>query len=180
MQYHEHSYHRLLLLLLDKGFDCTISSHVHCCTSLEEAELILDVKEALDILSQDINFAKEIELELMAKIKEINLKIQVEKAVKKVVLGKLEAAIKTMIKQELGLVSLNTCLTIVGVLKLEVTHKMVAKVKLEAVHKVIAKAKLEAVHTLATKQAIHIVNLDMVAFLVDLLIIKLLDLVSSS
>jgi hypothetical protein len=68
----------------------------------------------------------------------------------------------------------------VGVLKLEVAHKMVAKVKLEAVHKVIAKAKLEAVHTLATKQAIHIVNLDMVAFLVDLLIIKLLDLVSSS
>jgi hypothetical protein len=147
---------------------------------LEEAELILEVKEALDILSLDINFAKEIELELMAKIKEINLKIQVDKAVKKVVLGKLEAAIETMIEQELGLVSLNTCLTIVGVLKLEVAHKMVAKVKLEAVHKVIAKAKLEAVHTLATKQAIHIVNLDMVAFLVDLLIIKLLDLVSSS
>jgi len=180
MQYHVCSYHRLLLLLLGKGFDCTISSHVDCCTSLEEAELVLEVKEALDILSLDINFAREIELELMAKIKEINLKIQVDKAVKKVVLGKLEAAIKTMIEQELGLVSLNTCLTIVGVLKLEVVHKMVAKVKLEAVHKVIAEAKLEAVHKLATKQAIHIVNLDMVAFPVDLLIIKLLDLVSSS
>ena len=180
MQYHVCSYRKLLLLLLDKGFDCTISSHVHCCTSLEEAELILEVKEALDILSLDINFAREIELELMAKIKEINLKIQVDKAVKKVVLGNLEAAIKTMIEQELGLVSLNTCLTIVGVLKLEVAHKMVAKVILEAVHKVIAKAKLEAVHKLAIKLAIHIVNLDMVAFLVDLLIIKLLDLVSSS
>ena len=167
MQYHVCSYHRLLLLLLGKGFDCTISSHVDCCTSLEEAELILEVKEALDILNLDINFAMEIELELMAKIKEINLKIQVDKAVKRVVLDKLGAAIKTMIKQELGLVSLNTCLIIVESLKQEVAHKMVAKVKMEPVHKVIAKAKLEVVHTLAIKQAIHIVNLDMVAFLVD-------------
>ena len=51
MQYHERSYRKLLLLLLDKGFDCTISSDVHCCKSLVEAELILEIKEALDILS---------------------------------------------------------------------------------------------------------------------------------
>jgi hypothetical protein len=81
-------------------------------------------------------------------------------------LNKFEATIKNIIELELRLANLNRWVVITEILKQEVVHKLAIKVK------------FEATHTLAIEQAIHIVNLGMVTFLVILAIFKLLNFVS--
>ena len=102
----------------------------------------------------------------MVKIEESSINIQFVKVVKRAVFNKFEATIENMIELELGLASLNKLKVITEILKLEVVLKLVDEVK------------LMAAHTLAIKQAIHIVNLGMVTFLVILAIFKLLNFVS--
>lgn len=114
----------------------------------------------------DIKVVEEIAREAMVKIEESNLNIQIVKVVKRAVFNKFEATIKNIIELELRLANLNKWVVITEILKQEVVHKLAIKVK------------FEATHTLAIEQAIHIVNLGMVTFLVILAIFKLLNFVS--